>query len=337
MKNKLLAAGFLILPTLACAQGTGVTIYGVLDAFAGRTASASAPQSVNVLNSGGMVTSYYGFGGTEQLGGGLRAQFALEGFMRIDTGESGRFPGESMFSRAANVGLGGDWGLVRVGRIGNPMFVAIGQINPFGPSTRLSPVIDQMFTAAGGNATFGDTGWSNSINYTSPTVYDTTFVAQYSLGEVPGQHADNWSAVAKYVGPTLAVTLGGQNVKNGPGIAVTGPSQRTYLTAAAYDFKVVRVFASYSYHDTEVSNRNDRIKHAGFTVPAYSGLGRIMVAYSRMNETATGKPDFHRDTYAAGYDHNISPRTDLYTVFLRDSLSPGSNGNTFVAGIRHRY
>jgi len=336
MKNKLVLAGLLTLPCAAVAQ-TGINIYGVIDLFAGRNATASAPQSTPVLTSGGMITSYYGFGGSESLGNGLKANFALEGFYRADTGEAGRFPNEAMFARAANVGLGGDFGLVRLGRIGNPLFVAIGQINPFGPSTRLSPVIDQMFTVAGGNAAYGDTGWSNSINYTSPTFYDTTVIAQYSLGEVPGQHADNWSGLAKYVGQTLAVTLGGQNVKNGPGIVPAGPSQRTYMAAASYDLKMVRLFASYSYHDTEVSNRNDRIKHAGFTIPTYQGLGRIMVAYSRMNETATGKPDFHRDTYAAGYDHNISPRTDLYTVFLRDKLSPGSNGNTFVAGIRHRY
>ncbi|WP_395399991.1 porin [Pseudoduganella sp. UC29_106] len=336
MKNKLVLAGLLALPCAAMAQ-TAINIYGVIDLFAGRNATASAPQSTPVLTSGGMITSYYGFGGSESLGNGLKANFALEGFYRADTGEAGRFPNEAMFARAANVGFSGDFGLVRMGRVVNPLFVAVGQINPFGPSTRLSPMINQMFTVAGGNATFGDTGWSNAIGYTSPTIHDTTVVAQYSLGETPGQTNNNWAAVAKYAGPTLAVTLGAQNVKTGTGITAAGPSQKTWLAAASYDFKAIKLFASYSHHDTDISNRTGRITHGGFTVPTYQGLGRWMFAVSRLEETASGRADFHRDTGAIGYDHNLSLRTDLYTVFMRDKLSTGSNGNTFVAGIRHRY
>jgi len=336
MKNKLLVAGFLTLPCAAPAQ-TSLTLYGVLDAFAGRMATATAPQKLNVLNSGGLVTSYYGFGGQESLGGGLRAQFALEGFYRLDTGEAGRFPNEAMFARAANVGFGGPLGLLRVGRVANPLFVAAGQINPFGPSTRLSPMVNQMFTIPGGNATYGDTGWSNTIAFTSEPVHNTVFAAHYSLGETPGQHNNNWAAVAKYVSSTLSLTVGAQDVQFGPGIAVTAPQQRSYLAAAAYDLKVVKLFASYSHHDTDLSNRAGRIVHGGFTVPTFSGVGRWMVAFSRLKESANAGVDFHRDTAAVGYDHNISPRTDLYSVFMRDKLSTGSNGNTLVAGIRHRY
>jgi predicted porin len=335
MKNKLLLP-LLALPFAAHAQSS-LLIYGVLDAFTGRMATANAPQKVNVVNSGGLITSYYGFGGSESLGGNLKANFALEGFYRLDTGEAGRFPNEAMFARAANVGFSGDWGLVRVGRVVNPLFVAIGQINPFGPSTRLSPVINQMFTALGGNATYGDTGWSNAFGYTSPTVYDTTVVAQYSLGETPGQHLNNWAAVAKYVGSALSITVGAQDVETGTGITVTGPKQRSYLAAAAYDFKVIKLFGAYSHHDTDVSKRSGKIRQAGVTVPTFQGLGRWMVAYSRLDERANGKPDFHRDTAAVGYDHNISPRTDLYSVFMYDKLSSGGKGNSLVAGIRHRY
>jgi predicted porin len=284
-----------------------------------------------------MITSYYGVSGNESLGGGMKAQFILEGFMRADTGESGRFPGEAMFARAANVGLSGDFGLLRLGRIGNPLFVAAGQINPFGPSTRLSPFVNQMFTAAGGNATLGDTGWNNSINYTSPTVHDTTVVAQYSLGEVAGQHNNNWAAVAKYVGSSLAVTFGGQNVKFGPNLTTAAPEQRTWMAAASYDWQAVKLFAAYSHHDTEVSGRTGRITQGGVTVPCAGGQGRWMLSWSRLKETALGKADFHRDTAAAGYDHNLSVRTDLYAVFVNDKISNAGKGNTVVAGIRHRF
>lgn len=334
--KRLLPAITLLLPVAASAQ-TQVNIYGVVDAFAGRTATASAPQAVNAVNSGGMITSYYGFSGTEALGGGLKAQFQVEGFFRGDTGEAGRFPGEAMFARNANVGLAGGFGTVRMGRIANPLFVAVGQINPFGPSTRLSPLINQIYTAAGGNATLGDTGWSNSIQYASNPVHDTTFVAQYSLGEQPGAHNNNWAAVAKYVGKELAVTLGAVNVRFGPGLSAAVPEQRTYLAAASYDFKAVKLYASYSDHQAKVSERDAHSVQAGFTIPTHDGAGRWMVSWSRLTEKAKVVPEFHRDTGAAGYDYNVSPRTDLYAVLMYDKISNASKGNTYVAGIRHRF
>lgn len=332
----LLTSIALTLPLAATAQ-TQVQIYGVVDAFAGRSATASAPQAVNAVNSGGLVTSFYGFSGTESLGGGLKAEFQLEGFFRVDTGETGRFANDPMFSRNANVGLSGDFGKVRLGRIGNPLFVAAGQINPFGPSTRLSPFINQAFTGPGGNATLGDTGWSNAIQYASKTMYDTTFIAQYSLGEQPGAHNNNWAAVAKYVGKELAVTAGAQNVRVGTGISAANPAQRSYMLAASYDLKAVKLFAAFSDHDTELSERTGKVTQAGFTVPSLGGAGRWMLAWSRLKETAKGKADFHRDTGAAGYDYNLSPRTDVYAVFVYDKISNAGKGNTYVAGIRHRF
>ena len=326
----------LTLPFAASAQ-TQVNIYGVVDAFAGRTATASAPQSIYAVNSGGMITSFYGFSGTEALGGGLKAQFQLEGFFRGDTGEGGRVNGEAMFARNANVGLAGEFGMVRLGRIGNPLFIAAGQINPFGPSTRFSPLINQIFTIPGGNATLGDTGWSNSIQYASNPVHDTTFIAQYSLGEQPGAHNNNWAAVAKYVGKELAVTLGAQDVRFGPGLSPTVPRQRTYLAAVSYDFKLVKLYASYSDHQAKVSERDGHSVQAGFTVPTHGGAGRWMVSWSRLTEKAKIVPEFHRDTGAAGYDYNLSPRTDLYAVLMYDKISNASKGNTYVAGLRHRF
>lgn len=336
LMKKLLPAIALTFPLAASAQ-TQVNIYGVIDAFAGRTATANAPQAVNAVNSGGMITSYYGFSGTEALGGGLKAQFQVEGFFRGDTGDAGRFPGEAMFSRNANVGLAGDYGLVRMGRIANPLFVAAGQINPFGPSTRFSPLINQIYTAAGGNATLGDTGWSNSIQYASNPVHDTTFVAQYSLGEQAGAHNNNWAAVAKYVGKDLAVTAGAVNVRFGPGLSAAVPEQRTYLAAASYDFKAVKLYASYSDHQAKVSERDAHSVQFGFTVPSQGGAGRWMVAWARLTEQAKAVPEFHRDTAAAGYDYNISPRTDLYAVLMYDKISNAGKGNTYIGGIRHRF
>ena len=40
------------------------------------------------VTNGGMMTSYLGFAGSEDLGGGLKAEFALETFLAPDTGST---------------------------------------------------------------------------------------------------------------------------------------------------------------------------------------------------------------------------------------------------------
>ncbi len=48
-----------------------------------------------------MTTSFLGFKGREDLGGGLAANFSLEHFLRADNGEAGRFNGDAFWARSA--------------------------------------------------------------------------------------------------------------------------------------------------------------------------------------------------------------------------------------------
>ena len=70
-KTFLIATAFACLfPTLqAHAQATNVTVFGILDEFAGRQQYAGQAEK-KVLNSGGLITSRIGFTGSEDLGGG---------------------------------------------------------------------------------------------------------------------------------------------------------------------------------------------------------------------------------------------------------------------------
>ena len=101
----------------AMAQSS-VQVTGVVDNYFGSMERAGDAGRTSSVNSGGMTTSWLGFKGTEDLGGGLKATFNLTSFLRTDTGASGRFNGnETFFSRDANVGLSGSFGAVTLGPV----------------------------------------------------------------------------------------------------------------------------------------------------------------------------------------------------------------------------
>lgn len=339
MRKQLPASALAILsfclPAACLAQQSDLRVYGILDLFAG-SANTSGGNGSKVLNNGGMTTSYYGFGGKEALGGGSEAIFALEGVVRLDTGESGRFPNDTLFSRAAYVGLNGHWGTLKIGRVPNPLFQASAALNPYGFSTRFSPLMTQLWSVPYGGAVAGDTGWSNAVHYTSPAVAGTTVVGQYALGEGATAKAGNSSAlVLRHAGERLLLVAGAQHVKTGLGLTLAAPRQDSWLLGASYDLTAVKLYASYDRNHTDGSERRTRTSQLGLQLPV--GAGHYLLDWARGQESARGIADYHRDTASAGYDYYLSVRTDLYAVFVYDKLSSASHGNSTAVGIRHKF
>ena len=116
MKKQLLTA--ITLASMAClAQAqSSVTLTGTMDAGIGSIRMSGDSASTSSVVSGGMTTPWFGVAGKEDLGGGLKASFALDGFFNNGNGTSGRFPGDTLFSRDANVSLSGGFGTVTLGR-----------------------------------------------------------------------------------------------------------------------------------------------------------------------------------------------------------------------------
>ncbi len=61
-----------------------------------------------------------------------------------------------------------------------------------------------------------------------------------------------------------------------------------------------------------------------------------MVSVARTERDARGV-DAGRTTAAAGYDHFLSKRTDLYAVYLSDRLTGFARQGSLVFGVRHRF
>lgn len=266
----------LAMASCAWAQST-VEFAGVVDTYLGSLKRSGESDRTSVLNSSGMSTSWWGFKGKEDLGGGLQAQFNLTGFFRPDNGGTGRYDADTMFARDANVGLSGGFGRVSLGRDLAPNFVPAISLNPFGGSFAFAPLLVHTQASSGkyvsqkwAATVAGDTGWSNEVMYVTPDIGGLSASFFYQFGEQAGNPGKNNAGInAMYHHGPLTLGAYYQKVKvNYPLDNVAGDSrvftflpyntqtgavyrltsanrQDTWFVGASYDFQLVKLFSTY--------------------------------------------------------------------------------------------
>ncbi|MEO8839335.1 MAG: porin [Herbaspirillum sp.] len=345
LKKVLLAAAVGALFAAPAFAQTNVTVSGTVDAFAGSMRMAGDANSKAVLNSGGMTTPWLGFKGTEDLGGGLKANFALTTFLQVDTGVQGRFPGDTLFSRDANVGLSGGFGAVTLGRGLAPHFLPTILFNPFGDSYTFSPLIlhtdvpifnPNFTTRWSAPLAATDTGWSNEIIYTTPNFGGLTANVHYQFGEQAGDSGkNNVGANLLYFNGPLSLTAFYENSQmSNPQPTVLVNRSKTWFIGGGYDLKVVKLFATYQKASLDNIDQNAKTWSLGASAPM--GAGKILAAYAQTKADVPGS-SAKRSTASLGYDYNLSKRTDLYAIYMNDRITDLDTGNSFGVGIRHQF
>jgi len=321
----------------AASAQTSTQLYGLLDIWSGRSQTSAGGPASTVVNSGGMQTSFWGWGGIEELGNGLKAVFAIGGYLQPDTGMAGRTATDALFSRNAYVGLQGSAGELKIGRLLNPLFVATAQVNPFGGSIRFAPLLAQVWSLPMGRAVSGDTSWDNALSYTTPAMGGFRFAGYTGLGETGfGTSTNNIGATLSYSGGPALFYWSVQRVRVGPGLAAIGRSeQKTGFAGGSYDFGGIRLYASFGTARSHAPDATARTGQIGMSADA--GKGKVLLSWARTNNDAAGKADTKRDTGAAGYDYFLSKRTDLYAVIQADRLSTAETAKTYAVGVRHRF
>jgi predicted porin len=84
MKTAFIAMAAALACSGAAFAQSNVQLTGLADMYAGSVKMAGQDRK-GVVGSGGMTTSWWGLKGTEDLGGGLKVDFNLTAFMRMDT------------------------------------------------------------------------------------------------------------------------------------------------------------------------------------------------------------------------------------------------------------
>lgn len=328
MKKSLIALAVLAASGAAMAQSS-VTLYGVADAG---VTYLNGADNWSGVTSGNNLTSRLGFRGTEDLGGGLKANFVLEGGFNLDTGD-GKSSGASgtgfEFKRRSTVGLAGSFGEVRLGRELTAAFNATARYDVFGSVglgySRLWA--DGAVADANANATAVTTNQriNNAVTYVSPDFSGFKVGVNYGFGETTNGNSDSsyMGAGLMYDNGPLSLGLGLERLNNGAN-SVAVSDIDAWSLGGSYDFGVAKLLAG--YRESKVDRATGENKRLGYYVAATApvGAGTVRVSYNRYeNELANVKGK--ADQFAVGYVYGLSKRTSVYGTYAYIKNKDGAN------------
>ena len=328
MKKSLIALAVLAASGAAMAQSS-VTLYGVVDT--GLTYSKGEESVYGMTHVGGNVNSRLGFRGVEDLGNGLKATFNLEAGMGVDDGNNymDKDSNGMAFRRTSTVGLAGNFGEVRLGRMLTSSYLAVSRYDAFGD------------TGIGASLAWNipQTGYAprteNAISYTSPNFSGFKIGAEYGFGEKQKARDSRYFGMgATYDNGPLSLGLGYDRLNSNTMDGLLAASDlKTVHLGGAYNFGVAKLLAFYK--QSKVSNA-PKFKTFGLGVSAPVGAaGEVRASY---NNYKISDDNGKADQLSLGYVHNLSKRTALYGTYAyiknKDGLAFQLNGAMAGAGLK---
>ncbi|HEX5357488.1 MAG TPA: porin [Aquabacterium sp.] len=353
-KKNLVAAAALL--AVAGAAQADVKLYGYVEMDVGSYELAhtkGTPSRVTKVQSGDMMTSFIGFAGSEDLGGGLKAEFTLESFLAADSGSTLANNHGGFWGRGSNVALSGGFGKVALGQYDNALFTSGYTYNPFGSSMTFSPTMRHLayIGQTQGGVSF-DTGWINSITYETPVMGGFQGIAQYAPKETTVAGTKNsYTLAGSYNAGPFSAMLTYVNAGKAPSTAWTG-EEKVWSAGASYDFGVVKAFAQYTDINEKdsvavvVSNtvtngavdaNKTKIYQLGVTVPV-TDKANIMASYGESKNKVTSTGDKYKDRILSiGYDYALSKRTGVFGAFMNNDATEKDSGQSFAVGVKHSF
>ena len=350
MKKSLIALAVLAASGAAMAQSS-VTLFGIIDAGVGYIDNATATNGNKFgLGTSGNATSRIGFRGVEDLGGGLKAGFWLEGEVFADDGNAGGLN----FKRRSTVGLEGGFGEVRLGRD------LVAGYNKTSSYDLFSQTGIGQFSGwrnwDGATATGDENGIrsNNLVSYYTPNFGGFKGGLSYGFDEkaVAGTNAGRYAGgnLSYDNGPiSVAVSYDRLNV-----VKAGIEGDRDALTlGASYNLgvaKLIGIVQRQEYSYDVGADRKFNNYALGVSAPV-GGAGEVKLQYARYDQKATNG---EADQLSLGYVHNLSKRTAVYgtVAYLKNKgnsnlglqakgVNTAANGNEkqtgVQVGVRHNF
>ena len=343
--------------TSAWAQSS-VTIFGAVD-LSLRYVNNDA--STYQLAQDGMVGSRLGFRGIEDLGGGLKASFWLEGSIGPDTGRggssfgNGASAGDFAFLRRATVSLSNQLGEIRLGRDYTPTFWNLNVFDPFGSQGVGSPsnifISQQLRAIAGAGSAYATlVRANNTVQYVLPNgVFGPGLYGQVMVAA--GENAPG----NKYFGGRIGYAAGPFNVAAAYGDTDLDTSGDITFSqwniGGSWNFGFAKFSGYYGTIDIDglaAGGAKQDNWFVGFAAPL--GQWNFKASYGQVKQS--GILDGNKaNQFGIGGDYNLSKRTAIYATYgsiantnttftvsaTGSPLSRGNNSNGAELGVRHSF
>jgi predicted porin len=323
-----------------------VTLYGIVDAAVVYT-THQAGGNKTAIDSGQLATSRWGIKGTEDLGGGLKANVVLESSLAVDSGAGGSSFGTplvaSFFDRASTVGLSGSLGSINFGRqnmlgvdsigLADPMGLAHAGTNPnvvysaLNVQTLAGQTIAGQYGVNNGGTELRQ---NNSIKYLTPRWSGFGGALMVGLGENAGNRSAN-----SYTGASAYYTNG----KSGAALAyakLTDPTNASTMTLMGGGAKYA--MAPVTFNLTYAQSENDATVNTTKRKIAITGLGldyalspSITLTGAYYNATLSGTADGKADQYVFLAKHAMSSRTTTYASVTLVKAGSAANPDISMA------
>lgn len=289
-------------------------------------------------------TSMFGFKGTEDLGGGLKAMFTLESGFSADNGQVNG--GSGLWTRRSFVGLSGSAGTIKLGKD-----LAIQS----DPVWALDPTGQQALSTA---TLAKERNWpqtSNMVSYETPNFGGFTATYMRGFGEQAGDlkkgSRDGISLAYVQSNYELRAIYDIQRDQNGKFNDLYKNSKELILGGTA-TFDKTKLFAGYENLRADADPAGVKADKAnlywlGVNYQATSALQLIGAVYHTKVNKDVGKASL----FVLGANYNLSKRTVLYATVgtVRNGANTdfaveygnggikGQNQNAFYTGIAHSF
>jgi predicted porin len=312
MQKKLLTmavAGAFAMPAAALAQ---VTVFGTIDGgirSQSKAQTASGDESNLVVTQGLRTTNRWGVRGSEDLGGGMKANFWLEGSMNSDTGSGFTdSSGRDGFNRKSLVGLSKDGMSVDIGRdytvnfksqgIYDPMSYTYTGIAPTAGTNTQGVRFSNLVTAG---FRFGTGGIR--VDY-------TTGAGSVSGDGAPGDDTGDGFGINgdfKFGPVTVTAAFSTVDVNN------AGQSSDVTNIGGVYTMGAFTFRAGWSNTENEATNTETPMFVLGLQY-AISPTLNARLGYYNVDTEVAGVTTAERKQFLAALDYYLSKRTTAYVM-----------------------
>lgn len=335
MKKSLIALAALATVATAAQAQSSVTIYGVMDAALVNVTGASSSGKVQGMGNGGLSTPRLGFRGTEDLGGGLKANFNLEAEVLVDTGSQTSTP-EALFARRSTVGLEGNFGRVDLGRMDTLSYSQVAGFDGMG-GNNIGGLV-----ATGSH---GQTRVENAVTYVTPRISGVqlglqtgtrTSSSTVTYGEISGESSANKvnTVSLSYAAGNLELAAHVSSDKD-----AAGDKMNDYTGGfARYNFGVLKATVGYMNRDmkrtavttggtttpanntsTAITTGNNEVNKTFAAVSVPYGNWEFRGQYEQIQYKNIGSADQEPKVYSFGALYSLSKRTTLYAVYSQSN------------------